>query len=203
MMQRTMATNTSGLGCDIVRRTSVSRRRTPKRTCPPCLPVGGIRLILAEVHTPRGTYPNVSWRNGGGPLIVIIGRLPGPRRQRVSRMQQQKCALAQLLVAAAPACDANQPIKRLWGTRIARPGADIVQHLFPERCCPSGRSGGNSDDKVAPFRLFFTDKPLADAGVPTTHRRIDGMIHGFLQMCGRIDAANEALRDAGTWLDGL
>lgn len=41
---------------------------------------------------------------------------------------------------------------------------------------------------------------LADAGVPTTHHRIAGMIHGFLQMRGRIDAADAAMHDLGKWV---
>lgn len=46
-------------------------------------------------------------------------------------------------------------------------------------------------------------RALTDAGVDTTHRRIVGMIHGFLQMSGRIDAADAALHDVGKWLGAL
>ena len=36
---------------------------------------------------------------------------------------------------------------------------------------------------------------LEAAGVPTQHRRFDGMIHGFFTMVGAIDAADEAQED--------
>lgn len=68
---------------------------------------------------------------------------------------------------------------------------------LPPACVVTGACDPLRDEGEAYARA------LADAGVPTTHRRIAGMIHGFLQMLGRIDAADATLRDVGTWLDGL
>lgn len=44
-------------------------------------------------------------------------------------------------------------------------------------------------------------RALTDAGVATTHRRVDGMIHAFMQMAARIDAAAAVMHDVRRWLD--
>jgi len=41
---------------------------------------------------------------------------------------------------------------------------------------------------------------LRQAGVPTTIRRYDGMIHGFFGLTGILDKADFALDEACTWL---
>jgi acetyl esterase len=41
---------------------------------------------------------------------------------------------------------------------------------------------------------------MADAGVPVKHIRYDGMIHGFFEMPGIIDRAEQAHQDACDWL---
>ena len=46
-------------------------------------------------------------------------------------------------------------------------------------------------------------RALSDAGVPTTHRRVAGMIHAFLQMRGQIDMAELVMHDLRVWLDAL
>lgn len=44
---------------------------------------------------------------------------------------------------------------------------------------------------------------LAEAGVATRHHRFDGMIHGFFQMGGRVDATDRLLARLRGWLDRL
>lgn len=46
-------------------------------------------------------------------------------------------------------------------------------------------------------------RALSDAGVRTTHHRVAGMIHAFMQMGGDIDAVETMTHDVRLWLDAL
>ena len=46
-------------------------------------------------------------------------------------------------------------------------------------------------------------KKLAAAGVAVTHRRWEGLIHGFLNMGGVVPEARAALEDIAAWIKGL
>jgi acetyl esterase len=44
---------------------------------------------------------------------------------------------------------------------------------------------------------------LEEAGVPTTHKRYEGSIHGCLNMLGVLDIGKEILADSAAWLKTL
>jgi len=46
------------------------------------------------------------------------------------------------------------------------------------------------------FWNHYLARPLAQGGVPTTHVRYDGMIHGFFSMSARLDAGQRVVEEA-------